>query len=79
MAVMKDGSTIESATVGLEGATWVSSVVGLATSPYETIVAVAGSASVLDIDDFNREVLQNDQFSSRVTGTCTPCSSTACG
>ena len=66
IAVMKDGSTIESAAVGLEGATWLSSVVGLATSPYDTIVAVAGNASVLDIDDFNREVQQNEQFSIRV-------------
>jgi hypothetical protein len=66
MAVMKDGSTIESATVGLEGASWVSSPVGIATSPCETIVAVAGSASVLDIDDFNREMQQNAQFSNHV-------------
>jgi CRP-like cAMP-binding protein len=66
IAVMKDGSTIESAAVGLEGATWLSSAVGLATSPYDTIVAVAGNASVLDIEDFNREVQQNEQFSTRV-------------
>jgi len=66
IAVMKDGSTIESAAVGLEGATWLSSAAGLATSPYDTIVAVAGNASVLDIEDFNREVQQNEQFSIRV-------------
>jgi CRP-like cAMP-binding protein len=66
MAVMKDGSTIESATVGLEGASWVSSAVGIATSPFEIIVAVAGSASVLDIDDFNREMQQNELFSNYV-------------
>jgi CRP-like cAMP-binding protein len=66
MAVMRDGSTIESATVGVEGASWLSSSVGIATSPCETIVAVGGSASVLDIDDFNREVHQNEQFSAHV-------------
>src|SRR3954449_1250686 len=62
MAVMKDGSTIESATVGHEGASWLSSAIGITASPCEVIVAVAGSASVLDVDDFNREVRQNGPF-----------------
>jgi CRP-like cAMP-binding protein len=66
MAVMKDGSTIEAATVGLEGASWLSSAVGIARSPCEIIVAVAGSASVLDIEDFNREVQQNEEFAAHV-------------
>ena len=66
MAVMKEGSTIECAMVGFEGASWVSSSTGIDTSPYQVIVAVAGSASVLDVEDFDREVQQNRHFSSHL-------------
>jgi CRP-like cAMP-binding protein len=63
VGVMADGGTIESATIGLEGASWVLSAGGIPTSPCETIVAVAGEANVLDIADFQRELQRNDQFS----------------
>ena len=62
MTVMSEGGTIQSATVGHEGASWVSSSVGVLRMPYETIVAVAGEAATLDIADFEREFQQSDSF-----------------
>jgi CRP-like cAMP-binding protein len=63
VSVMADGGTIESATIGLEGASWVLSVARIHTSPCETVVAVAGEANVLDIADLERELQRNEAFS----------------
>jgi CRP-like cAMP-binding protein len=66
VAVMADGGTIESATIGLEGASWVFSAGRIPRSPCETIVAVAGEAHVLGIADFQQELRINEQFATHL-------------
>src|SRR5215216_6537677 len=44
MTVMANGDTVETATVGLEGASWISASVGAPSMPCETIVAIGGDA-----------------------------------
>src|SRR5215218_10452856 len=51
MTVMANGDTLETATVGLEGASWISASVGAPSMPCETIVAIGGHAYALNIDD----------------------------
>lgn len=63
VGVMADGGTIESATIGLEGTSSVFSVPRIRRAPCETIVAVAGDASVFDITDFEGELQRNEEFS----------------
>jgi CRP-like cAMP-binding protein len=68
MAVMADGGTIQSAAIGLEGASWVSATVGAVSMPLETVVAVAGDARMLDIADFQRELQESSSFREVLTG-----------
>ena len=42
LTIMDDGRTVESATVGHEGASWVTASLGTPTMPCQTMVAVAG-------------------------------------
>jgi hypothetical protein len=62
MTVMPDGSTLETGTVGLEGASWISASIGAPSMPCETIVAIGGAAHALDIDDLDREMRENEPF-----------------
>ena len=62
MTVMSNGDTIEAATVGREGATWISASVGAPSMPCETIVAIEGTALSLPIADLDRELKENDHF-----------------
>lgn len=62
MSVMQNGDTIETATVGREGASWISASTGAPSMPCETIVAIAGDARMLDIDDLDREMKENAHF-----------------
>jgi CRP-like cAMP-binding protein len=62
MTLMSDGSTLETATVGLEGASWISASIGAPSMPCETIVAIGGDAHALDIDDLDREMAENEHF-----------------
>jgi CRP-like cAMP-binding protein len=62
MTVMKNGDTIETVTVGLEGASWISASTGAPSMPCETIVAIGGDAHALDIDELDREERENDLF-----------------
>jgi CRP-like cAMP-binding protein len=60
--VMSNGDTIEAATVGREGASWISASVGAPSMPCETIVVIEGTALRLPIVDLDRELKQNGHF-----------------
>ena len=62
MTVMANGDTIEAATVGREGATWISASVGAPSMPCETIVVIEGSGLRLPIADLDRELKENGHF-----------------
>src|SRR5918996_3190603 len=62
MTVMSNGDTLETATVGLEGASWISASIGAPSMPCETIVAIGGDAHALHIDDLDREMKENEPF-----------------
>jgi hypothetical protein len=62
MTVMPDGGTLETGTVGLEGASWISASIGAPSMPCETIVAIGGDAHALDIHDLDLEMRENEQF-----------------
>src|SRR6202521_3888144 len=62
MTVMSNGDTIEAATVGREGASWISASVGAPGMPCETIVVIEGTALKLPIGDLDRELKENGHF-----------------
>jgi CRP-like cAMP-binding protein len=62
MTVMPEGETLETGTVGLEGASWISASIGAPSMPCETIVAIGGLAHALGIDDLDREMRENEPF-----------------
>jgi CRP-like cAMP-binding protein len=62
MTLMSNGDTIEVATVGREGASWISASVGAPSMPCETIVVIEGTALRLPIADLDRELKDNDHF-----------------
>jgi Crp-like helix-turn-helix protein len=65
--VMRNGDTLETGTVGLEGASWISASIGAPSMPCETIVAIGGEAHTLDIDDLDREMQENEPFRDLLT------------
>jgi len=67
MTVMADGHTLETATVGLEGASWISASIGAPSMPCETVVAIGGDAHALGIDDLDREMADNEPFRDLLT------------
>jgi len=62
MTVMNDGSTIEAATVGREGASWISASLKSQTMPCETIIAIAGRATRVQSQVVEREIQENGEF-----------------
>ena len=62
LALMSNGDTIEAATVGREGASWISASVGAPSMPCETIVVIEGTALKLPIGDLDRELKENGHF-----------------
>jgi CRP-like cAMP-binding protein len=62
MTVMENGDTLETATVGVEGASWISASIGAPSMPCETVVAIGGEAYALDIDDLDLEMKENEHF-----------------
>jgi CRP-like cAMP-binding protein len=67
LTVMSNGDTLETATVGLEGASWISAHVGVASMPCETLVVIAGTAQTLGIEDLSREMETNEHFTDVLT------------
>ena len=62
LAVMENGDTIQTATVGVEGASWISATVGASSMPCETITAIAGDALALSVEDLDEEMRENAPF-----------------
>jgi CRP-like cAMP-binding protein len=67
MTVMANGDTVEAATVGLEGASWISASIGAPSMPCETVVAIAGSALALDVAALDLEMTENEPFRAVLT------------
>jgi CRP-like cAMP-binding protein len=67
MTVMSNGDTLETATVGLEGASWISAHIGAPSMPCETVVAIGGRAQTLGIADLSREMEENQDFADVLT------------
>ena len=62
LTLMSNGDCIESATVGREGASWISSSVGARSMPCETIAVHEGTALRLAVEDLDRELRENRAF-----------------
>jgi len=62
LTLMSNGDTIEAATVGREGASWISASVGAPSMPCETVVVIDGTALRLPIANLERELKENDHF-----------------
>jgi CRP-like cAMP-binding protein len=62
MTLMSNGDTIEAATVGREGASWISAAAGAPSMPCETVVVIEGTALKLPVADLDRELKENDHF-----------------
>jgi CRP-like cAMP-binding protein len=62
LTLMSNGDSIESATVGREGASWISSSVGARSMPCETIAVHEGTALKLAVEALDRELKENRPF-----------------
>jgi CRP-like cAMP-binding protein len=62
LTCMEDGHTIESATVGREGASWISASFGSPAMPCQTMVASGGTAYVLNTHFVETEIEKNGAF-----------------
>jgi CRP-like cAMP-binding protein len=67
LTVMSNGDTLETATVGLEGASWISAHIGAPSMPCETVVVIAGQAQTLSIHDLSSELEENEHFADVLT------------
>jgi CRP-like cAMP-binding protein len=56
VTLMNNGDSIESGTVGREGATWISAIFGSPTMPCQTMIAVEGDAHRIDVEHLERAV-----------------------
>jgi CRP-like cAMP-binding protein len=62
LTLMSNGDSIEAATVGREGASWISASVGARSMPCETIAVHEGTALKLAVEDLDRELKENAPF-----------------
>ena len=62
MTLMSNGDTIEAATVGREGASWISASVSAPSMPCETVAVIEGTALRLATADLDREIKENGHF-----------------
>jgi hypothetical protein len=62
LTVMKNGATIESATVGREGASWISASLDSPTMPCQTMVTVGGDAYRVSTEVVEHEIRDNGDF-----------------
>jgi CRP-like cAMP-binding protein len=67
LTIMEDGSSIEAATVGHEGASWISASLGSPTMPCQTMVAVPGQAYKISARYVEDEIRQNSKFHNLVS------------
>jgi hypothetical protein len=64
---MSNGDTLETGTVGFEGASWISASIGAPSMPCETVVVIGGEAQTILIDDLSREMEENQDFADVLT------------
>lgn len=62
LAIDEDGRTLETATVGHEGASWISASVSAPSMPCQTMVAIEGQAHKLAVSDLDEELRVNEPF-----------------
>ena len=62
LTLMSNGDSIESATVGREGASWISASVGARSMPCETMAVHEGTALKLAVENLDRELRENRPF-----------------
>jgi CRP-like cAMP-binding protein len=62
LTIMSDGRSIEAATVGCEGASWVSASLGSPTMPCQTMVTVSGRAFKIASRHVEEEIKRNGRF-----------------
>ena len=62
LTLMSNGDSIEAATVGREGASWISASVGARSMPCETIAVHEGMALKLAVEDLEGELKENRPF-----------------
>jgi CRP-like cAMP-binding protein len=62
VTLMENGDSIESGTVGREGAMWVSAIFGAPTMPCQTMVAIDGDVLKIDVGYLEREVNRDRNF-----------------
>ena len=62
LAIDSEGHSIESGTVGREGASWISASVSAPSMPCETIVAIEGEAYSLPVTALDKELKRNEPF-----------------
>jgi CRP-like cAMP-binding protein len=67
LTIMDDGRTVGSATVGHEGASWLSATLGTSPIPCQTMVAVAGDAYKIAAEYVEEEIRQNRIFHNLVS------------
>jgi CRP-like cAMP-binding protein len=67
MTIMQNGDTLETGTVGLEGASWISASIGAPSMPCKTVVAIGGDAHALAIGDLDQEMAENENFRDLLT------------
>lgn len=67
LTIMEDARTVEAATVGREGASWVSASYGTPTMPCQTMVAVAGSGFRIAARFVEEEIRLNGAFHNILT------------
>lgn len=67
LTIMKDGRTVESATVGREGASWVSASYGSPTMPCQTTVALGGGGFRIAARYVEEEIRHNGKFHNVLT------------
>src|SRR3569833_1969457 len=62
LTIMKDGRSIEAATVGNEGAAWVSASLGSPTMPCQTMAVIGGRAHKIAARHEEEEIRRNGTF-----------------
>jgi CRP-like cAMP-binding protein len=62
LTLMRNGNTIETATVGNEGACWICAGLSRSSMPSRTIVAVEGFGSCIDAEILESEMARNRTF-----------------
>ncbi|HKO20212.1 MAG TPA: Crp/Fnr family transcriptional regulator [Acidobacteriaceae bacterium] len=67
LTIMEDGRSIEAATVGSEGASWISASLGAPTMPCQTMTMIGGRAHKIAARHVEEEIKRNGTFHNVLT------------